>query len=57
MSDAEGHVTFRVAELAVLIEDLMRVADDLLTAGDEVNAFLVDQVVNSLLYRAFGPDQ
>lgn len=57
MSDAEAHVTFSVAELAVLIEDLMRVADDLVAGGEEVNAFLIDQVVNSLLDRAFGPDQ
>jgi len=37
-----------------MIEDLMRVADELLGAGDEVNAFLIDQVANKLLDRAFG---
>jgi len=31
-----------------------RVADDLLAVGDEVNPFLVDQVANTLLHRAFG---
>jgi hypothetical protein len=54
VGDPEGSVTFSLAELAVIIEDLMRIADDLLAAGDEVNAFLVDQVVNALLHRAFG---
>ena len=39
-----------------IVEDLMRVADDLLRGGNEVNAFLVDQVVNQLLSRAFGAD-
>ena len=39
-----------------VVEDLMRVADDLLRGGDEVNAFLVDQVVNQLSSRAFGVD-
>lgn len=32
----------------------MRVADEPYGAGDEVNAFLVDQVANRLLERAFG---
>ncbi len=51
-----GRVEFTLDELMTMIEDLMRVADDLLGAGDEVNAFLVDQVVNQLLTRAFGAD-
>lgn len=54
MGDPEGSVTFSLDELAVVIEDLMRIADDLVAAGDEVNAFLVDQVVNALLHKAFG---
>ena len=49
-------VEFSFAEAMTMIEDLMRIADDLLSAGDEVNAFLVDQVANQLLTRAFGPD-
>lgn len=42
MGDPEGSVTFSLDELAVVIEDLMRIADDLVAAGDEVNAFLVE---------------
>jgi hypothetical protein len=49
-------VQFTIDEIMSIIEDLMRVADDLFGAGDEVNAFLVDQVVNQLLTRAFGAD-
>ena len=56
MSDAGRGVSFTLEEIAALIEDLMRIADDLLRAGDEVNAFLLDQVVNRLLERAFGAD-
>lgn len=41
----------------MLIEDLMRVADDLLAGGDEVNAFLLDTIVNRLPDRAFGGDR
>lgn len=47
-------VEFTLDEITLLIEDLMRIADDLLAGGDEVNAFLVDQVANRLLDRAFG---
>jgi hypothetical protein len=43
--------------MAAIIEDLMRIADDLLAGGDEVNAFLLDTVVNQLLGRAFGGEQ
>ncbi len=49
-----GSVEFSLEEVTLIIEDLMRVADDLLGAGDEVNAFLIDQVANRLLDRAFG---
>jgi len=49
-----GPIAFTIDEISVIIEDLMRIADDLFGAGDEVNAFLVDQVVNTLLDRAFG---
>lgn len=50
----DGPIGFSLEELLAIIEDLMRVADDLRQYGDEVNAFLVDQVVNRLLDRAFG---
>lgn len=52
MSDAGGSVSFNLEEIAALIEDLMRIADDLLAGGDEVNAFLLDTIVNRLLDRA-----
>ncbi|MGD0944697.1 MAG: hypothetical protein ABR972_10560 [Acidimicrobiales bacterium] len=42
--------------MAVIVEDLMRIADDLKSSGDEVNAYLLDPVVNRLLDRAFGGD-
>jgi hypothetical protein len=54
MAEGEGPVRFTHCEMAAIIEDLMRVADDLLAGGDDVNAFLVDMVVNQLLDRAFG---
>jgi hypothetical protein len=50
----EDPVRFTLEEMAAIIEDLMRIADDLLAGGDEVNAFLLDTVVNQLLGRAFG---
>ncbi len=56
MTEQGGPVSFTLEEMAAVIEDLMRIADDLLSAGDEVNAFLLDQVVNTLLDRAFGGD-
>ena len=56
MTEQGGSVSFTLEEMAAVIEDLMRIADDLLSAGDEVNAFLLDQVVNTLLDRAFGGD-
>jgi hypothetical protein len=42
--------------MAVIVEDLMRIADDLKSSGDEVNAYLLDLVVNRLLDRTFGGD-
>ena len=54
MASDEGRVAFAVEEITSVIEDLMRIADDLYRGGDEVNAFLADQVVNRLLDRAFG---
>jgi hypothetical protein len=46
VASSEG-VRFSLEEILTLVEDLMRVADELL---------LVDQVVNQLLTRAFGAD-
>jgi hypothetical protein len=56
MPAEDGPVRFTLGEMAALIQDLMRIADDLLAGGDEVNAFLLDVVVNQLLDRAFGGD-
>ena len=56
MSPSEGPVRFTLDEMAVIVEDLMRIADDLKSSGDEVNAYLLDLVVNRLLDRAFGGD-
>lgn len=53
MPGGGGHVAFSLEEMAAIIEDLMRIADDL-AGGDEVNAFLLDTVANRLLDRAFG---
>jgi len=55
VASSEG-VRFSLEEILTLVEDLMRVADELLRSGDDVNAFLIDQVVNQLLTRAFGAD-
>lgn len=57
MASGGGPVSFSLEEMAAVIEDLMRIADDLSAGGDEVNAFLLDQVVNRLLDRAFGGDR
>ncbi len=56
MSPGEGPVRFTLDEIAVIVEDLMRIADDLKSSGNEVNAYLLDLVVNRLLDRAFGGD-
>lgn len=57
MSDVGGPISFDLEEIVSLVEDLMRIADDLLTGGDEVNAFLLDTIVNRMLDRAFGGDR
>ena len=56
MSPGEGPVRFTLDEIAVIVEDMMRIADELRASGDEVNAYLLDLVVNRLLDRAFGGD-
>lgn len=44
-------VTFRRDEMLEIIEDIARIVDDLQTAGDEVNSWLLDRVVERLLQR------
>lgn len=51
-----GPVRFSLEEMAAIIEDLMRIADELSRNGDEVNAYLLDLVTNRLLDRSFGGD-
>ena len=43
--------------MASIVEDLMRIADELNRGGDEVNAYLLDLVTNRLLERSFGGDE
>lgn len=45
----DGGIRFSLDELAAAVEDLMRVGDELNPSGDEVNAHLLDLVVNRLL--------
>ena len=56
MSPSDGPVRFTLDEISAIVEDLMRIADELIRSGDEVYAFLLDLVVNRLLDRAFGDD-
>jgi hypothetical protein len=53
----DGPVRFSLEEMAAIIEDLMRIADELNRGGDEVNAYLLDLVTNRLLERSFGGDE
>lgn len=50
----ERGISFSLEEVLSIVEDLMRIADELRRYGDDVNAFLIDQIVNRLLDRAFG---
>jgi hypothetical protein len=50
----EGGIRFSLDEVVAVVEDLMRIADELDRSGDKVNAYLLDLVVNRLLDRAFG---
>ena len=52
-----GPVRFTLDEIISIVEDLIRIADDLRHDGHEVDAFLIDLVVNRLLDRAFGGDR
>lgn len=54
MTSPEGPVRFTLDEIADVVEDLMRIADELRRSDHEVNAYLLDLVVNRLLDRAFG---
>jgi pseudouridine-5'-phosphate glycosidase len=49
-------VRFTLDEMSSIIEDVMRVADELQRSGAEVTAYLLDLVVNRMLDRAFGGD-
>jgi len=40
--------------MLAIVEDLVYVEGSLATSGDDVNAFLVDQVAMRLLARTFG---
>jgi hypothetical protein len=57
VSPGEGPIRFTLEEMAIIVEDLMRIADELKSSGDEVNAYLLDLVVNRLPDRAFGCDR
>lgn len=54
---SDGPVRFTLEEIVAIVEDLVRVADGLRGAGHEVDAYLIDLVVNRILDRAFGGDQ
>jgi hypothetical protein len=51
-----GGVHFTLEEVVSVAEDLVRIADGL-RDGREVDAYLIDLVVNRLLDRAFGGDR
>jgi hypothetical protein len=54
VSSSEPSVCFTVDEIAALVGDLMRIADDLRThTVEDVNARLIDLVADRLLGRAF----
>jgi hypothetical protein len=55
MNQAERRICFSLDEVANMVGDLMRIADDLRThTVEDVNARLIDMVANTLLDRAFG---
>ena len=53
---ADVPIRFSLEEMATIIEDLMRIADELNRGGDEVNGYLLDLVTNRFLDRSFGGD-
>jgi hypothetical protein len=54
---ADGPVRFTLEEIIAVVEDLVRIADGLRSDDHEVDAYLIDLVVNRILDRAFGGDQ
>jgi hypothetical protein len=55
MNQAERRICFSLNEVADMVGDLMRIADDLRThTVEDVNAHLIDMVADRLLDRAFG---
>jgi hypothetical protein len=56
MSEAR-RICFSLDEVAAMVGDLMRIAEDLRThTVEDVNARLIDMVADQLLARAFGVD-
>ena len=56
-ASADGPVQFTLEEIISLVEDLVRIADGLRHDDHEVDAYLIDLVVNRILDRAFGGDR
>lgn len=56
MTSPDGPIRFTLDEIADMVEDLMRIADELRRSDQEVNDYLLDLIVNRLLDRAFGGD-
>lgn len=55
MSQPERTVCFSLDEVANMVGDLMRIAEDLRThTVEDINARLVDMVADQLLNRTFG---
>ena len=55
--ESEGSVRFTLGEVVAMVEDLVRIADGLRRDEHEVDAYLIDLVVNRILDRAFGGDR
>jgi hypothetical protein len=55
--DPDGPVRFTLDETVAIVEDLVRIADGLRHDDREVDAYLIDLVVNRILERAFGGDR
>jgi hypothetical protein len=57
MNQEERRICFILDEVANMVGDLMRIADDLRThTVEDVNARLIDMVSNTLFDRGFGAD-
>jgi hypothetical protein len=58
MNQEERRICFSLDEVANMVGDLLRIADDLRThTVEDVNARLIDMVADKLLDRAFGADR